>query len=363
MPVLGSAQVLVATIATFCMIGLGFLYRPSRASAIWSIAFVVVLIGSSAESVAVARGIDLLRAGSTGVLLSTTAFVWSGLRAYRGAPSLVAIPSATAIAGAVILPLTLGGPAYPWTFRVLFGLMGLYAALTVVETFRGGGATHANGASVPLAAFSVIVSAVTVVSLAIGFSALPESDGPADLLSTLNALGLLAYTVCALVTLLFLTRGDSLPSLRTAFHAVASDRLLRAQASGERSWSLIVIRLDDADELRTVAGDAGFAAIADRLHADIVEIFPTEADIGRLDAACFAVLVAQPATVVRERVRTLLRAVATPVLAVQTSASASIGWATVAENGYEFDAMLAAARTAADRAAAAGGDRWERALS
>ncbi|WP_282836955.1 hypothetical protein [Microbacterium flavum] len=113
MPVLGSAQVLVATIATFCMIGLGFLYRPSRASAIWSIAFVVVLIGSSAESVAVARGIDLLRAGSTGVLLSTTAFVWSGLRAYRGAPSLVAIPSATAIAGAVILPLTLGGPASP----------------------------------------------------------------------------------------------------------------------------------------------------------------------------------------------------------------------------------------------------------
>lgn len=40
--------------------------------------------------------------------------------------------------------------------------------------------------------------------------------------------------------------------------------------------------------------------------------------------------------------------------------SASVGWVSVAELGYDADVLLAAACDAAAAASAAGGDRWER---
>lgn len=136
----------------------------------------------------------------------------------------------------------------------------------------------------------------------------------------------------------------------------------RAQRAGERSWALVYAQIDDADDLRTVTGDAGFTSIVERLRSDVVEIFPTEADIGWFAPAGVAVLVAQPSTVLRERVRSLLRAFATSGAGVRVGTSASVGWAGVAEFGYDVETLLAAARGAAERAAEAGGDRWERAV-
>ena len=41
--------------------------------------------------------------------------------------------------------------------------------------------------------------------------------------------------------------------------------------------------------------------------------------------------------------------------------SASIGWATASVAGYDYDALVAAAASAACRARDAGGDQWKRA--
>lgn len=354
------AQVVVATVATICMIALGFLYRPSLASALWSLTFVVVMVTSYAAMVGMQVSDEPLRVAAMGVLLATPALLWSGLRAHRGARSHAWIAVVLAVIAAVTMTLLIGSDVYAWAFRVAFAASASFSGLTLVELVRR--PERGGGTSAPLAAFSLVVVAVGAISLVAGLVTGDTSPESLAFLRTVNSLGLLAYIVCALITLLFLTRGNSPASTGSVFRDVASDRLSRAQRAGERSWALVYVQLDDADDLRAVSGDAGFTAIVARLRADIEELFPTEADIGRVGVAAFAILVAQPSTVVRERVRGLLRAVAAPHDVVQVGTSASLGWAGVAEFGYDVDALLDAAQAAADRAAAAGGDRWERAL-
>ena len=111
---------LLAFIATVCMIGLGFLYRPSRATAVWSFAFVLVMLTSYAAMIAWANDLVPLRLVSMGVPLAAPALLWSGLRAQRGAPAhewfavLVAAVSVTALLAAN------GTDAYVWAFRLAF---------------------------------------------------------------------------------------------------------------------------------------------------------------------------------------------------------------------------------------------------
>lgn len=355
------AQGVVATVATICMIGLGFLYRPSRATALWSLTFIVVMATAYAAVVAKDADIEVLRLSAMGVLLATPGLIWSGLRAHRGARPHEWITVVVAVVLATALPLLSETDAYPWTFRIGFAGVAVFAALGVVELRRR--PDGIGGTAAPLALFSLVVVAVAAVSLVAGI--LSPGSGSADafeFLRTVNALGMLAYIVCALVTLLWIARDDAHRTTDATFHEVAGGRLQRAQRAGERSWALLYVQLDDAADLRTVTGDAGFAAITERLRDDVAEIFPTWADIGRITPSGYAVLLAQPTTVIRERVRTLLRTVAAPHDSVQVGTSASVGWAGVAEFGYDLDVLMAAARAAADRAATVGGDRWERAL-
>lgn len=360
MPALELAQVVVATVATICMIGLGFLYRPNRATALWSLTFVVVMVCSYAAMVAHSLDIETLRVAAMGVLLGGPVLIWSGLRAHRGARAHSWIALVVALGAAITLWQLVGTDAYPWAFRLVFAVTAVFAGLAIVELARR--PERAAGTSFPLTIFSLAVVAVAIVSLAAGLVSTGDPAESLTFLRTVNSLGMLAYLICALVTLLFIARDGQLAPSGSAFHAVAADRLHRAQRAGERSWALVYAQLDDAEDLRAISGDAGFAAIVARLRADVVEIFPTEADIGQVGPAAFAVLVAQPSTVIRDRVRSLLRTVAAPQDAVRVGTSASIGWAGVAELGYDVDVLLAAAREAAGRAAAAGGDRWERAV-
>ncbi|WP_431801888.1 diguanylate cyclase domain-containing protein [Microbacterium sp. bgisy203] len=355
------AQVIVAAVAMVCMIGLGFLYRPSRATALWSLTFVVVMLACGGTLVATASGFPRLILVATGVLLAAPVLIWSGLRALRGATSLSWLALIVAFASSGALVALNGTEAYIWGFRLGFGLTAVFAGLTIVELLRR--PERAGSTSMPLAAFSLLVVIAGVVSVAAGLVAPGDPEESLLFLRTINSVGMLAYVVCALVTLLFLARDDSTSPRRSAFQEVAADRLRRAERAGERSWALVHIQLDDASDVRAATGDAGFTAIVGRLGDDIAETFPTEADIGRLGQASFAVLLALPSTVIRERVRTLLRTVAQPHDAVRAVTSASIGWAGVAECGYDLDALLDAARSAAERAAAAGGDRWERAVA
>jgi len=364
LPALELAQVVVATVATICMIGLGFLHRPGRATAAWSLAFVIVMATAYATMVATATGDESLRVASMGVLMCAPALMWSGLRLDRGASAHVWLPIVIAVLSPAALLLTASTDAFSWAFRLVFAVVGVVASLTIVELVRRPG--RGGGTSFPLTVFSLAVAAAAATSLAAG---LLSPDGGSDLsfLRTVNSLGMLAYLVCALVTLLFLARRGEHEPARSVFEDVAVERLRRAQASGERSWALLYVRLDDADDLEAVVGTAAFADLVSRLRDDICEIFPTEADLGRVGPADFAVLTAQPATVLRDRVRTLVRSVAAGHEvtrdALEVGTSASVGWAGVSEFGYDLDTLVTAARAAADRSAAAGGDRWERATA
>lgn len=176
---------------------------------------------------------------------------------------------------------------------------------------------------IALAAFSLVVAGVGAVSIVVGLVAPGDAGESLEFLRTVNSLGMLAYVVCALVTLLFIARGGTGAATGSTFAVVAADRLARAQRAGERSWALVYAQIDDAEDLRIVAGDSGFAAIAERLRGDVIEIFPTEADLGWFAPAGVAVLVAQPSAVLRERVRTLLRVFAASGAGVRVGTSAS----------------------------------------
>lgn len=360
------AQVIVSTVATICMIGLGFLYRPGRATGWWSLAFAVVMVCAYVDLIAGTMRSETLRLIGMGVLLGAPVLIWSGLRALRGATSYAWIALVMGAGSALALVAAEGSPVSGLTFRLVFAVMAVFAALAIVELVRR--PEGAGGIAAPLTVFSLLVVAVAATAL-VATVVSPGSGQELDFLREVNSLGILAYIICALVTLLFLARGSGVSrGGRTAsgpeavFRAVASDRLRRAQSSGERSWAMLYVLLDDAEDLRTISGEQGFATLVGRLRDDLAEIFPTEADIGRLGPAAFGVLVAQPSTVIRDRVRTLLRTVNAPYEGMEVGTSASIGWAGVAEHGYDVDVLLNTARAAAARAVVDGGDRWQRAL-
>lgn len=354
------AQVVVSTVATLCMIGLGFLYRPSHATALWSLAFVLVMICTYAAMVGKANDIVTLRMVAMGTLLAAPSLIWSGLRAHRGIRSHAWLVVVIATASSAALSATAGTEHYIWAFRLSFAVTAVFAALTLGELVRL--PERGGGAAMPLTAYSLVVAVVGIVSIVTGILAPGSSGASLDFLRTVNSLGMLGYMICTLITLLFLSRETGAPHSGSVFLEVAGDRLARAQAAGERSWALVYVQLDDADDLRIVSGDAGFDAIMDRLRADIVEVFPTEADIGAFPPNALAVLVAMPSSVLRDRVRTLLTSIAVTDDSVQVGTSASVGWAGVAEFGYDVDALVTAARSASIRAALSGGDRWERAV-
>lgn len=358
------AHVAMSTIGTIVMVGLGFLYRPDRASFLWSLAFIMSMLSAYGEVAAAASSIEPLRWASLGLGLGAPVLIWAGLRADRGASAGVGWLALVVSAGSAIL-LVATGPTdvYGWAFRIAYAVAAAFAGLTLVELFRR--PERGGGTSSPLALFSIVFVGVAAVSLITGFF-----SPSLDMLRDVNELGLLVYIVCALITLLFIVRGGAISralagvtAAPEVFLETVSDRLSRAQKSGERSWTMLVVHLDDAADLRTATGEAGFAVVCARLRDDIQEIFPTEADIGRLDASSFAVLLARPSSVVRENVRTLLRAAATPPNdpATEVQCSASVGWVSVAELGYDARVLLTAASDAAATASAAGGDRWERA--
>ena len=355
--VLQIAQCVIATIATICMVGLGFLYRPGRATTLWSLTFILAMATSYTDVVATILGSDTLRRAALGLLLCAPGLIWAGLRAYRGARAHSWIALLAGIAGAIALA-TLSDTAYPWGVRAAYAVSAVFAALTTLELVRR--PERGGGTSFPLSLFSLLFVAVGITTASAGALTTYETDLAS--LRLVNGFGMLAYITCALVTLLFLARGGAVDASRGVFPEVAAERLRRAQAAGERSWALLYVRVDDAADLRAVRGDAGYAAVLAAVHDDICEAFPTEADIGRVALDAYAVLVAQPPTVLRERVRTLLRTIAAPEPTQDVSVSASVGWAGVAEQGYALDDLLSAARTSASAAAGAGGDRWERAV-
>ncbi|MCT9819054.1 hypothetical protein N3K63_02005 [Microbacterium sp. W1N] len=358
------AHVALTTVGTMIMIGLGFLARPSRATMLWSFSFVLAMVSAYGQLAGLATGNEVLRLVSVGAVLGSPVLIWSGLRAFRGARALPWLAIVIGGGAAYTLVIVDDTPAYAWAFRLVYAASAVFAGLTLLELVRR--PERGVGTAFPLSLFSAGFVGVAATSVITGlFAPAADSSGP-SLLREVNLLGMLVYILCALITLLFLARGAAggrLAASASTFETVATDRLERAQAAGERTWTVLVVALDDSADLKLAAGEAGFTAITERFHLEVREAMPTDADLGRLDASTIAILLARPAAVITEQIGALLHGISTPGGAGTEAipVSASVGWAAPAEHGYRLAETLDAARAAAEHAAASGGDRWQRA--
>jgi hypothetical protein len=360
-PSMTVAHLAIATTCTALMIGLGFLARPGRATVLWSSMFVVAM--ASAYGSIAAEDLDSVPLWliSTGMILMVPPLVWSGLRAARGAALTFAWVAPVIGIGAIGTFLaSVGSAEFHVLARGVVLLCSLTNILVLVELARR--PERGRGVALPLA----LISGIWIVLGVVGLVAGALRIGPNyELLTQSNAVGILIYLVAALATLLLISRDrPASPGARgeDSFRAMAADRLARAAAARERTWTLLDIRLDDADDLRAAAGD-GFGQLSARFHSAVRELFPAEADIAAVDDARALVLVSRTPATLRTHTRRLLDDLASidadAPLGLQLSAS--IGWADVDTVGYDLGPLFAAAERHALTAIADGGDRWIRA--
>ncbi|MFJ6651223.1 diguanylate cyclase domain-containing protein [Microbacterium sp. NPDC091313] len=360
---LGIAQATVSTLGTVMIIGLGFLQRPSRASLLWSLAFILAMVSTWVTLGGEAIGLEAVRRAGLGFMLGAPALIWSGFRARRGVADRAWIAPVQAVLTAAVLVVPSDPVWYAAVFRVVFFVAAVFAGLTLIEIRRSADRTDRLVLPLMLVSGAFVVLGVFILLAGLIF---PLAQSDLSLVRTLNALGMLIYLVCATVTLLFFTSVSPV-GVHTAtswpqFTVTAAARLRRARDAGETSWALLTVRIDDPDEIRSAAGESSYARIAEQFEQVVSECFPAEADIGRESRGRLVVVLARPGAVLREHVRAALARVtemnASQQIAVQLSAS--VGWAPADVIGYDFDALLAAAQRAAEEASARGGDRWER---
>ncbi|WP_173922810.1 diguanylate cyclase domain-containing protein [Agromyces sp. Marseille-P2726] len=353
----------LATLASMMMIGLGFLFRPSTASLLWSIMFIVVMLSTFGLLIAQSTEMPRLAGMAAGLGLGSPAFAWSGLRASRGARAYAWVGPAIAVGSAIALGASVASPAAPLVYASAYLLGAVWAALTVYELWlrpeRGGGQL------IPLTIVSGLLPILAVAGMSVVI--VEATLGPVEhVIPDLTSIGAVAYLVCAVVTLLPLARnpsGSVEASDGDLFSRTATDRLARAAAAGEQSWSLLAVSLDDTDALRVAGGEDAFRRVVERFADDVRACFPADADVGADGPSGFLVLVSRPGATVRECVRELLDRVTTISVehALSVELAASAGWADVRSSGYDLDDLIDAAHRAMEAARSAGGHRWQRA--
>lgn len=358
--------IVASTLATIIFVALGFLPRPSRATALWSAAFGVAMIGAYVWMAQDLLFPAQLRAVGSGLAVAPMGLLYSGLRAYRGRQKqFVPLSVAFVFAAPAVLLFATETGFYGVAFRVVFCLTAAIAVLTFLELVRLG--PRLRDESYPLLSVSAAFVVFGCITLINGVLVALGEETPAEgltFLRTINLIGMVAYVVCALVTTLLLTvQSDSLSTApHRGFERTARNRLGRAQAAGDPWWSLLDIRLDDPDDIRMASSTAVFNASCQKFARDIDSVMPADADIEPINPTCFIVLLPRPQGGVRELVTELLERVSSPdeVQPLPVRLSASIGWAPVSTVGYEYDELVDAASEAAQNAYANGGDRWVR---
>lgn len=364
---LAVAVVAIATTAVVVFIGLAFLPTPSRATALWTAGFALVMVGSYVYVAADVTNSTQLRALAVSLVFAPISLVWSGIRAYREADRL---HMPLSIAFLVIVPVALiiasFTPAYGITFRVLFTATALFTGLTMLELRRLGHAYRIDALPlVAVAALFMVFAVVVIVDGVLVASGITTASDSLAFVRTMNLIGATVYIVCTLVTTLMLAvhrRSDAVSTLPGTFESVARDRLTRAEAAGDPWWSLIDIRLDDPSDIRAASSTAAFHTITDRFIRDVRENLPADADIEQRSPTRILALVPRAQGAMRETLQALLERIATVQehQPVPIRLSASVGWAQTQTVGYDLDALVSAASDAVKIARAEGGDRWER---
>ncbi|MDN3311641.1 hypothetical protein QWJ90_11935 [Microbacterium oryzae] len=357
----------VATVACIVMLGLGFLPRPSYAAAHWSLAFVLAMSASYAYLYAETTTYWFLPAYASGIFLPANAFLWTGLRMFNERRrSGWTLATTYLVASPTILILLYPTNYYSIAFRLDFLVSCIFAVLCIVELLNLYPRVHE--AILPMVVAAAIFPVFALYGLVDGLLRWMHGNPSADDLASVravNGVGTGVYIVCVLVTLLLIVRQPRPASARNdgTFEAVARNRLERAQKAGDDWWSLVDIRLDDPEDIRTALGGGAFEEIAERFCTAVLAGLPADADIEQRGETRFVALVPRSSEAARRLIVSLLERIGEPdpdhPLPVRTSAS--IGWATVASTGYDLDELLRAASDANAAARQMGGDRWERA--
>ncbi|MFD6817186.1 hypothetical protein ACFWCH_09755 [Microbacterium sp. NPDC060132] len=360
-----TSMVAVVTVLTAIVIGLATLARPTRATIVWGVAFGIGMLGAYLWLAGHHTGLPVLRAASSALTVVFIPLVWIGVRIHfgRSAPWL---PVIVALIGVPVALVSTAGTAwYLLVFHLVFLSMGVFAGLLAWELLRG--QPPARDVVMPLALAACGFAIVSVVS---GASALVSgsvsTEAQLSALRGMNAVGAIVVSTCAAFTLVLLVRVESAARGDVGAADRARARLRKAEAQNDGAWSVLDVRLDDPADLREASSSGAFRRIVDRFHADVQEALPTTADAERVSDDRVVVLIRGSDEAVRFHLRAILSRISVidpdaPVSGIRSSAS--IGWATSSVAGYDYDALLAAAAAAADRARAAGGDQWKRAVS
>ncbi|MBA8816862.1 GGDEF domain-containing protein [Microbacterium halimionae] len=359
---IGSAQLVVVSLCTVLMVGLGFIPRPSRATLAWALAFVLAISSVYLTVGAEAAGAETLRRIGLALLLGAPILIWSGLRSWRGARPYIWAVAPVGAVFAITFSLPLGVAEYALAFRLSFAVVAVFCGLTIVELRRI--PERRERMLLPLTVASIGFVVFALIGLMSAFFPASATD-PLAVARLVNGLGLLGYMICIVVSLLWLAQGTSAGQIREVagwarFRATASERLVRARDRDERTWALLMLRVDDIADIRDAAGEIGFARIAARFESLVRQMVPADADIGRRSAGTVVALVPRTVPVTREYVRKLLAELSLPPADGSLQVSASVGWSSVETAGYDFSELERAARIGVDIAAAAGGDRWHR---
>ncbi|MCP2638085.1 hypothetical protein K0817_016145 [Microbacterium sp. HD4P20] len=364
---LGIAHAAITTLATVLTIGIAFLIKPSTATLYWGFAFVLAMVATYGVVMGDLSDNESLRRAALGALLGAPALLWSGFRAQWGLRPHAWTGIVLAVTCALALALAPGPAWYTWAYRTGFLAASVFAGLFVLDWMRAP-ARRNDRLLLPLAVISAVFVVAGLASFAAGFVFPPSSGDDFALQRLLSSIGMLAYVGCALVAVVGLPTRDAAltrtggPSTEwQRFERTASDRLLRAQQTGE-AWSVVYLRLDDAIDIRQTAGASASAALAARFEEEVRATLPAESDIVAPSPGSVVALMPRPDASVRDSLRTTLERVpsldASGSLPIRPTASA--GWAPASVLGYDLDALVYTAREAAVIASEKGGDRWER---
>ncbi|WP_435743113.1 hypothetical protein [Microbacterium sp. PMB16] len=361
-----TSMVAVVTVLATLVLSLGTLARPSRATVVWGAAFALGVLGAYLWLAGNQTDEPVLRGAASGLLLCFEPLVWLGLRMRLGRrvvwwPVVVFLPVAPGL-----LVATAGTPWYLPAFHAIFLGSAFFAALVAYELLRR--RPTALDVVLPLALASCAFVVVAVASAVFALLSGGESTGAQlSALRGMNAVGTLVVSTCAAFTLVLMVRAEAsaLSDVEGATQR-ARRRLEKAHAQNEQIWSILDVRLDDPADLREASTGSTFALIVDRFHADVEEALPASADAVRIDDSRAVVIIRGSEEAVQFHIREILNRISViqrdaPVDGIRSSAS--IGWATVAVLGYDYDTLVAAAAEAAVRARADGGDRWDRATT
>jgi hypothetical protein len=359
-----TSMVAVVTVLAALVLGLATLARPSRATIIWGAAFSLGVLGAYLWLAGHQTDDPVLRAAASGILLGFEPLIWLGLRMHLNRR----VPWWPAVALQLLLPLLLvvmaGTPWYLLTFHLVFIASAVFAGMIAYELLRR--QPVALDIVLPLALAS---GGFVLVALGTGVSALwndgASTEAQLSALRGMNAVGTVVVSTCAAFTLVLMVRAQHPVSGAAEDASRRARRWLRkAEAQSEQVWSILDVRLDDPADLREASTASSFALIARRFHDDIQEALPAAAEAHRVDDTRAIVIIRGGEEAVQHHIRGMLNRISTMQRESSVDgirASASIGWASVAAVGYDYDVLVAAAGDAAMRARAAGGDRWNRA--